>query len=308
MTRAIVIGQGSIGKRHARILPELACDVAVVSHREQPERRCYPNIATALAQEQPDYVVIANETSCHHAALEELSTAGFTGAVLIEKPLFDRRRPPPTGRFKKSAVAYNLRFHPVLLALRQQIADRRILAVEIYAGQWLPDWRPGISHRDSYSSHAVQGGGVLRDLSHELDLISWLFGPWSRIAALGGRRSDLTVDSDDMWTVLFELDSGTAVTLHLNYLDRPGRRRLIVLTPDTTLVADLPASTLTINGTEIRFDTGRDETYRAEHRAMIANGPGELCSISAGLDVLDTIAAIEHAAKSRSFVTRETAA
>lgn len=303
--RALVVGQGSIGKRHARILPELACDVAVVSRREQPGPRSYRDIATALSHEQPDYVVIANETSSHHSALEALAAAGFSGAVLIEKPLFEARRTPPPDRFRKSAVAYNLRFHPVLLALKQQIAGRPILAVEAYAGQWLPDWRPGTDHRDSYSSRADQGGGVLRDLSHELDLIAWLFGSWSRIAALGGRRSDLTADSDDLWTVLFELDSGTAVTLHLNYLDRPGRRRLVVLTSDTTLVADLTASTLTMNGTDIRFDTGRDETYRAEHRAMIAGGPGEPCSIAAGLDVLDTIAAIERAAASRMFISRD---
>ena len=67
---------------------------------------------------------------------------------------------------------------------------------------------------------------MLRDLSHELDLIQWLFGRWTRLTALGGRRGELEIDADDTWAVLLELDSGAIATLHLNYLDRPGRRRV----------------------------------------------------------------------------------
>ena len=33
MTKALVIGYGSIGSRHARLLDELGCEVGVVSHR-----------------------------------------------------------------------------------------------------------------------------------------------------------------------------------------------------------------------------------------------------------------------------------
>jgi predicted dehydrogenase len=306
--RALVVGQGSIGHRHARMLAGLGCDVAVVSRRNGNEYQTYSDLGEALERENPAYVVIANETSRHKATADALAAAGFTGTVLVEKPLFDRRFPLPKSNFKKSAVAYNLRFHPIFLTLKDKLAGRQVLAVEAYVGQWLPDWRPGTDHRASYSSHAAMGGGVLRDLSHELDLIWWLFGPWSRIAALGGRRADVTVDSDDVWSVLFELESGAAATLHLNYLDRPGRRRLVVLTADTTFVADLSASTLTINGETTRFEIDRDDTYRAEHRAMIADGPGEPCTLAEGLAVLDTVAAIEHAASTRAFIVREAAA
>jgi predicted dehydrogenase len=305
--KALVVGQGSIGQRHARLLSQAHCDVAVVSRTPSRQLRSHADLATAVVAEKPGYIVIANATAEHHASLATLVEQEFTGAVLVEKPLFDQPRPAPFHRFARLAVAYNLRFHPVLVALKQRLAGQRVLSVEAYAGQWLPDWRPGTDHRTSYSASATRGGGVLRDLSHELDLVAWLFGPWSHLAALGGRQSTVTFDSDDLWTVLLELASGAAVTLQLNYLDRPGRRRLLVVTPDATHVADVAAATLTTNGTATHYEVDRDDTYRAEHAAMIANGPGEPCTLGDGLAVLETIAAIEHAARNRTFVERTTA-
>src|SRR5215472_1264696 len=118
MPSALVVGLGSIGERHARLLSELGHDVAVVSRRGLGDkRRSYPMLGDALAAERPDYVVVANETAEHHATLMALASAGFAGRVLVEKPLFDRLAPLPEHRFRASFVGYNLRFHPVLQEL-----------------------------------------------------------------------------------------------------------------------------------------------------------------------------------------------
>ena len=247
MTRALVIGQGSIGRRHARLLAARGCDVAVVT-RGESEQRKFTDVAEAVTSTAPDYAVIANETARHHDALAMLAAARFDGTVLVEKPLFDSVRRVPENRFRCAAVAYNLRFHPALAALRQRLNGRRVMSAEIYAGQWLPDWRPGTDYRQSYSASAARGGGVLRDLSHEFDLIQWLLGRWTRLAALGGRRGELEIDADDTWAVLLEMDSGAIATLHVNYLDRPGRRRVTIVTPDATLACDVSGGCLSENG------------------------------------------------------------
>lgn len=305
--RALVIGQGSIGQRHARLLQELGCAVAVVT-RGASVHRCYRSVSDAVTAERLDYVVIANETARHRAALTELAAADFRGIVLVEKPLFDAVHPMPAHCFKRAAVAYNLRFHPVVLALRGEIQGRRVVSAEIYAGQWLPDWRPGTDYRTSYSARVAEGGGVLRDLSHELDLITWLFGPWSRLTALGGRRGELEIDADDTWSVLLEMASGAAVTLQINYLDRPGRRRLTVVTPDTTLSADVSAGALTRNDVSREFAVERDQTYSAQHTCLLNGTGGEPCTIDNGLDVVSTIAAIERSARERCWIERQAAA
>lgn len=303
--RALVVGQGSIGRRHSRLLAELGCSVSVVSrHLADGTYPRFRSLAEALEAGHPEYVVVASETSAHLDAIEALAAADFTGLVLVEKPLFHRQAACPKNRFARAAVAYNLRFHPLLQEFSRRLNGRRILAVEAYVGQWLPDWRPGIDYRASYSARKAEGGGALRDLSHEIDLLQWLFGDWTHLAAIGGHRSDLQIDSDDLWTVLFEFQTGASATLHLNYLDRPGRRRLTVITSDTTFLADLSASTLWQNGQATHFDCGRDDTYRAQHLAMIGKGGGSLCPIDDGRAVLDTIAAIEDAAAHRRFNAR----
>lgn len=84
----LVIGYGSIGARHARILAELGCRTAVVSRREVDFPVTYRGLAEALVAEQPDYVVVACETNQHHDALLSLASLGYRESVLVEKPLF----------------------------------------------------------------------------------------------------------------------------------------------------------------------------------------------------------------------------
>ena len=63
--RALVIGYGSIGSRHAKVLMSLGCEVSIVSKRAINIERCYSNINDAIKEERPEYVVIANKTNEH---------------------------------------------------------------------------------------------------------------------------------------------------------------------------------------------------------------------------------------------------
>ncbi len=315
MADCLVVGHGSIGARHARLLAELGHRVAVVSGRASPGRASpgaapgpvYRSLAAALTAGSPDYVVIANETAGHRSVLAALAECGFAGTVLAEKPLFARPRPLPDNRFRALFVGYNLRFHPLIQELRRRIsaarsAGEQILAVEAYAGQYLPDWRPGRDVRRTASASAARGGGALRDLSHELDLLLWLFGPWQRLAALGGRFGTLDIDSDDAWALVLRLEGCPLATLQLNYFDRPGRRRLVVHSERHTYLADLTAGTLTCDGQSENFTAERDATYREEHRAALAGDDRWLCGAGQGLAVVGMIEAVERAARDGAWV------
>ena len=299
MTKALVIGYGSIGRRHARILSEIGCEVAVVSRRTLEEFARFADIAEAVEEVKPDYVVVANETSAHVAAVDALAGAGFRGKLLIEKPLGDT---VAKDGFALCAVAYNLRFHPAVSQLAGILENEMIVAMQVYCGQYLPDWRPGTDYRKSYSADPDRGGGVLRDLSHELDLLLWFGGPWQRMAAIGGRFGALEIGSDDCWGLLVELERCRCATLQVNYLDRPGRRQIVVNTIRHTYVVDFGKAALICDGEATEFTVNRDDTYRAQHRAMLAGDTAHLCSLEEGARVMDMIAAAEHAAHERAWV------
>lgn len=284
--RVLVVGYGSIGARHARLLGEMGCDVAVVSAREVDFSQRHLTLRQGWLAHQPTLVIVANATAAHHAALAELAHLGHSGDVLVEKPVFDHALPMPSNGFRQLRVAYNLRFHPMLVRLREALANQPVISVQAYVGQYLPSWRPGTDYRLCYSAHADQGGGALLDLSHDLDYLAWLIGPWRRVAAIGGRISELEITSDDVFSLLYESERCPVIDVQLNYLDRLGRRRVIVNTTNHTYEADLVRNTLRVDGEEQHFPIERDATYRAMHAAMLSGEPAQACTAQEALDIL----------------------
>ena len=301
----LVSGFGSIGQRHVRILREMGQKVHVFSRRKLQEEESYQNLEVALSEVHPEYVVIANETSEHESTLKKVLSFGVP-KILVEKPLFSTSvENLPENPKSQVCVAYNLRFHPLLQHLFSEIKEQSIISVQVYVGQFLPDWRPQQDYRKSYSVSRAQGGGVLRDLSHELDYINWLFGPWQAISALGGHYSTLAGDSDDVFCLLLKMESCPAVSLQMNYLDRSGRREVLINTDQHTYLLDLVKQEFSQDQEPVTsISLERDETYRAQHSDILENHGKSCCSLQEGQEVLRMISAAENAAGTQSWLKR----
>lgn len=296
---AVVVGLGSIGQRHARVLKELGHAVTTVSRRGEGD---HMSIAGAITAARPEYAVIATETSQHADALRQLAEAGFRGSVLVEKPIFAHPEPAPRYPFARLVVGYNLRFHPVMTAFAEHLGGRSAITVSAYVGQDLRDWRPGRDHRTTASATPQAGGGVLRDLSHELDYLLWLFGPWQRVAALGGSSGARQVDVDDHLDLLLQMTRSQTVHVHMDYLDRSGIRRIRLNLPEETIEADIFGGRLTVNGKVYEYPSARDESYKSMHLAAI-EGRSPICTLAEGLAVVELIDASERALQSRTWVS-----
>jgi predicted dehydrogenase len=293
-SRALVVGRGSIGSRHARLLRELGCDVRVVSRRPGTAEADYRSIVTALADFAPTYVVLARETALHADDVRLLGELGFTGAVLVEKPLTAAPEALGPLPFSRCAVAYNLRWHPALLELRDRLGTAEVIHANAYVGQHLSSWRTGVDFRSTSSASSAMGGGVLRDLSHELDLLQWLMGPWRQVVASGGNSGALGIETDDAWGILLSLERCPAVTVGLSYLDRVGQRQLTVVTEDRTWTVDLVAAVLRDGRDRTAYVVENDDTYREQHLAMLrGDGDGTLCSLAEGARTVELVDAIE---------------
>lgn len=300
--KAIVIGYGSIGQRHARLLQAMNIETAVVSGREVNFPQHYYNISEAVRLHVPDYVVIANKTCDHYTSLLQVLKSGFQGNILIEKPLFPRLTELPEIHQERIYVAYNLRFHPLLQRLKNALSGERIISASIYTGQYLPTWRPDIDYRASYSARAEDGGGVIRDLSHELDIAALLFGRWIRLSAIGGKYSSLEITSDDSFSVLMETSGCPKVQIQVNYLDRIGRREILVNTDLHTFKIDFISGTFQADKEIVLVDSHRDDTYLKQHHAVIEGLSSDLCKYGDGLNIVHMIEAIERSSSQKEWV------
>jgi predicted dehydrogenase len=273
--------------------------VATVSRRAGGD---YTSVLRAVAETRPKYAVIATETARHADNLHELAEAGFRGSVLVEKPILAEPGPSPDYPFASITVGYNLRFHPVMTAFAARLRGRRAITVSAYVGQDIRDWRPGRDHRATASASAAAGGGVLRDLSHELDYLLWLFGPWHRVAALGGCSGARQIEVDDHVDLLLEMQGAKAVQVHMDYLDRQGIRTIRVNLDDETIEADVAGGRLTVNGEVLEYPSERDDSYKAMHLAAL-QGASPVCSLPEGLAVVNLIDASERALQSGSWIS-----
>lgn len=265
----------------------------------------YSNLTQALTDWVPDYVVVADRTSEHRQTIESLVKHGYQGRLLVEKPLLDHISDFSHHTFSLAAVGYNLRCHPLVIKLKFLLEDSAGLATaSIHVGSYLPDWRPTADYRQSYSANNGQGGGVLRDLSHELDYALWLFGPWKRLTASGGHLSHLEIDSDDAYTLLMETQRCPLVSIHMNYLDRVPRREILVNTNKNTVKVDLIKNTIAVDGVHESVTVARDDTYRAEHQAMLVGNAEGLCTLEEAMETLVTVDAAERATATHTWIER----
>jgi predicted dehydrogenase len=240
---ALVVGYGSIGRRHVANLLDRrdVAKVTVVSRRTcnltASERRNGRLIFVKGPRlPRADFALICNETRLHARTATLLANRGVP--LFIEKPLAHRssvveRLRVAVHRSRAPVfVAYNLRFLGALRLLKKIVEEGtlgQLYAARLEAGQWLPDWRPGRDWRQTYSANRSQGGGVALDLSHEIDSMRWLFGEpvsWKTEKANTGR---LTRGTEDVFGGLYRFRRGFLCSVHLDYLQKSPRRQIRVV-------------------------------------------------------------------------------
>jgi predicted dehydrogenase len=118
--------------------------------------------------------------------------------------------------------------------------------VTIESQAYLPDWRPGRPYQEVYSAQADEGG-VLRDLVHEIDYAGWIFGWPESLQATVKNLGRLNINSDESADLRWETPDHCAVTLRLDYLSRPARRRITAFGDQGTIDWDGNTQTVSLN-------------------------------------------------------------
>ena len=275
--KVLMVGLGSIARRHIAALRAICPSVELVAWRSS--RSASPVEGVADVYELPqdacfDFAIVSNPTSCHADTVRQLLRLNIP--LFIEKPLFsalgeEKLLEEIRAKGILTYVACNMRFTDVLQYIHAHVSGLRVNEVNVYCGSYLPEWRPGTDWRNGYSAREELGGGVHRDLIHELDYLWWMFGRPVRVHKVLRSVSSLEINAVDYANYTLEYPGFTASVV-LNYFRRDYKRTLEIVADDTTWHVDLAAGTVTDQTGRVLFRSSQepDGDYLAQMQDFVA--------------------------------------
>ena len=323
--KILVVGCGSIGRRHARNLAKLGIvDVLVLDLLSVHARavasqfgfRAVESLAEAW-QQKPRIALIATPTD-HHIPLA-LEAARNDCHLFIEKPLshslegVEELCSEIDRRCLTTMVGCNMRFHFGPSCVKKLLNENRIgkvIAARIQTGSYLPGWRPQSDYHQSYSASTVSGGAVL-DCIHEIDLTLWYFGAAEVLSSAVIPASSIGLETDGLAEMTLKHDSGVISSVHLNFIQRDYRRGCQIIGDEGTIYwdyigrrVDLYGPEGTITDTVMQPEGWEDNQMYVDEMLHFLNafacGEETLNSARASMDALRIAIAVKQGYKSHS--------
>lgn len=314
----LIVGCGSIGKRHARVLTRLgitdlrACD-PVRDQREAmraqtPAVTLYDSFDAAL-RDTPHTVWICTPPEMHvPMAMQALR---IDADVFCEKPLSDtldgieELDALANARGKRVMVGLCFRYHDGLRRAKNYLdAGRigRLVSVRALMGEHLPDVRP--DYRNLFSA---QHGGAF-DLMHDIDLALWFAGqPVRAVHAIGGTYSDIGITAPDIVEILMDFQDRCVASVHLDFFQRPRRRQIELIGTAGVIIVEFArwehctVSTFHAARGEWHIEeiaTARDDMFVAENREFlqaVAEDKPIACTIAEARKSLEVVVTAQNA-------------
>lgn len=200
--KILIVGLGSIGRRHLGHLQTIDGVIPAAMRTNNGELSKDSDVTEFYDLESalnfnPDGVIVSNPTALHVETALPFLKKGIK--VLIEKPIdtsFEQAEVlRPYAELIK--VAYCMRFHPLSHFLKNHFTKELPFKVGFKRSFYLPKWHPYADYKKEYTAVKSLGGGVIRTLSHEIDLSLDWFGMPVQIAGSVDKVSFLELDTDD---------------------------------------------------------------------------------------------------------------
>lgn len=321
--KIVLIGLGSIGRRHLRNLLHLGYrQLSVVSRSGVlPEEfsflKAYSTLQDALSSSSFDAAIVCTPTSFHFSSVKVLLEAQIPN-IYIEKPVshsldgMDDLLALAAAYDNNIIVGYDLHFDSGIGKIKQLLAEGvigKVVSVNAQVGQYLPDWRPHEDYSRGMSARKETGGGVMLDLVHEFDYLLWLMGPAKTIACNYANSGALQIQTEDVCDVLLRFENGVSGTIHLDYLQQKLVRNCMITGFNGTIfwnLAESHVSWINKQKQEETFDYKsfeRNDRFIEIMRAFLENKQDcRLTNLQKGIESLQLVLAAKFSAEHTAFV------
>ena len=289
--KILIMGYGNMAQKYTKIIKKINFNTSIKYYSTQKIPNNLYKFDKKIINFNPEIIFICSSTNKHYTYLKKINQLVKNKIILVEKPIFEKIQNIKLNN--KVYVGYNLRYDPIIREIKRLIKNKKIWSVEVFCNSYLPRWRKR-NYKKTYSASKTLGGGVLLDLSHEIDYLLWYFKKINVKYVVNNKLSNLKINSDDNLVVYGSSKNVKQIILHLNYFSKLSSRTINISGQNINLKADLIKKKLVIekNGKDI-FKSWRekkfDKTFERQINSIIKNKNIYSASYSEGLNVLKTI-------------------
>ena len=185
--------------------------------------------------------------------------------------------------------------------IKKEIANFKIFNINIQNSSYLPNWRLGRNYSNSSSAMRSNGGGVVLDISHELDFIQYLFGEYTIDYTFNKKISCLKINTDDILLLNGHIKKNKSkkimIQLNLNFFSSISKREISIDGEKISIFGDLINPSLKIsNHKKVKNISYKeniiktiDKTYIDMHKSALKNDENIICTYDHGLRVVRDI-------------------
>ena len=322
---ALVVGFGSIGRRHTRVLRGLGVkDVRLVEPMEERRRaaggepgvtRAYGALEDGLAG-GPDTVFLCSPTADHVPQAMAALRAGCH--VFVDKPLslsmdgLDELEDLSRRTGRKVMVGQCYRFHAGCRKLKEWLeAGRlgRLLCVRSIFGEYIPDAMP------DYRTRYVSKYSGAYELMHAVDLAVWYAGTDpALVMGLDRKVGDEEMESPDLVEMIVEFEGCRTASVHMDFFQRARHIEVELFGTQGTAALEFgrwERCTASLHEASRRewqteeLDTDRDDMFRAEDSEFLraCAGEGEVSvPVSEGRKAVEVMLAAQESSRTGKAV------
>jgi predicted dehydrogenase len=227
------------------------CDVVVANLEELLAYKVELVIVASPAPFHAEHAVPLIEAGVP-TLIEKPVTTTLSDIVKIEHAIANHNTPV--------AIGYCLRYLPSTKMMNALLESKKVGVLynaNIEIGQYLPDWRPNKSYRETVSANKHLGGGALFELSHELDFSQWLLGPLELKLATLRSSEELGLEVEDIVDIVATNEDAVVTNIHLDFVQRQANRKCSFIGSKGRLDWDLINNQISLSsstGCEILYD------------------------------------------------------
>jgi len=309
--KVLIVGMGSIGKRHVSNLLDINpnIEIDIFDNIEKKILNIKKEYSVNVVEEHSvdsnnyDCVLICTPPSSHIDIALRAVNSGSN--VFIEKPLsinMDRVNELQELKNKNNIhvfVGYNFRFNKGINLIKKIVEQEKfgkILHMSSYFGQYLPDWKPEQDFKDNYTAWKKLGGGIVLDSSHEIDYLTWMFGKPKSIQSDYIQTDLFPSDTEAICDVILKFEKNILGTIHMDYVRRVYRRTLELLCENAVIewslskneirIFDVALDSWNINSTGETINDMYVEEMKHVLECVKLNKNSEIISLENGISSL----------------------